>query len=578
MMEAKVIPLYVGNCFGWLHTAGGNRGAIICSAYGVEELCTHRFMRRLGCNLAAAGLPTLRFDYHGTGDSLGIEADPDRLNRWLDDIRCAISWMKEATGVKEVALIGFRLGALLAAEAAQKNTGISHLVLLDAPVSGSAYLREMKALGLLAAANARTSELVPEPKDQIEVAGFTLSAATCVDLKQIDFLKLSCAPAANILLAGKGASRHHDRIEAHLLSLDCSPARLTIPGYDELVWDSGFAELPLDAFHDVAKWLARDMDIVGVRPLDKVIVELSAGDWRERPVLFGTDAALFGMHCVSTNGNNAAALDNVILFVNHGANHHIGWARMHVLLAREFASNGIASFRMDISGVGDSPPQAGKQENQLYARHNQSDVYAAVDWLKRKGYRSVTVIGHCAGAHLGFFSAVRDPRISALVMLNLQRFFWARGESLELATRQSFRSNGWYWAGLRDVNMWRRLFKGQVNVTGIATAMMSRFWQRLRAGMDYYNERLLGKEGSYSIVGRWLRELSVRGTRVLFVYSASDGGLDEFEKYLGKSARRTRKLGNVSFVTINDADHNLTSNALRERYLLILRKYLAGSM
>jgi len=571
----SLIPLYLGDCFGWLHLAGGSRGAIICSAYGVEDLCTHRFIRHLGAELASAGLPTLRFDYHGTGDSSGTDDDPDRVKRWLSDIHNAIAWLKENTGVAEVALIGFRLGALLATEVATNATGISHLVLIDAPPSGNTHLREMKALGILSAEGTPSDSASEEREGYVEVAGFSISPATCDELKKIDLLKLGSAPAERVLLAGKRLSKNHDRIEAHLRSLGCSVERQIIPGYDELVWSSSFAELPADAFHEVVKWVSRELTLTGVCTLQNPTTQLSTETWHEKPVLFGDRGNLFGVFCTPATTTELDNRKHAVLFLNHGSNHHIGWARMHVLFAREFAQHGFASLRMDVSGMGDSPAQPKQHENQLYARHSQFDVYAAIDWLHSAGYYSVTVVGHCAGAHLAFYSAVRDPRISALVMLNLQRFFWARGESLAVATRQSFRSSDFYLAGLSSLHMWRRLLKGQINVTGIAATMARRQWQRLAASMAHI-AGVIGKGGSYGKVYRWLRELTARGAHVLFVYSTDDGGLDELEKYLGKKAKRAKKLSNVSFRTIEHADHNLTSAASRERYALILLEHLAN--
>src|SRR5258706_14823227 len=64
-------PVMFEGCAGWLHPAAGNRGVIICAAQGYEELCTHRPMRGLAERFAEAGLPTLRFDYPSTGDSIG---------------------------------------------------------------------------------------------------------------------------------------------------------------------------------------------------------------------------------------------------------------------------------------------------------------------------------------------------------------------------------------------------------------------------------------------------------------------------------------------------------------------------
>jgi hypothetical protein len=72
----KPVPVTFAGCFGWLHPAPGRRGVVLCNAWGQEALCAHRSWRLLAMDLAAAGLPTLRFDYPGTGDSLDDPETP----------------------------------------------------------------------------------------------------------------------------------------------------------------------------------------------------------------------------------------------------------------------------------------------------------------------------------------------------------------------------------------------------------------------------------------------------------------------------------------------------------------------
>ena len=71
-----MIPVVFDGCFGWLHPAAGNRGVVLCAPHGYEELCVHRQWASLAERLAAAGLPTLRFDYRGTGNSVGDDEEP----------------------------------------------------------------------------------------------------------------------------------------------------------------------------------------------------------------------------------------------------------------------------------------------------------------------------------------------------------------------------------------------------------------------------------------------------------------------------------------------------------------------
>src|ERR1051326_1485403 len=97
------VPVYFGPparpLFGWLHTpvAAPKTGEaiVICQPLGHEYISAHRSMRHLADRLAARGIPALRFDYDGTGDSAGTDEDPDRLTAWLGSIREAIAYVRD---------------------------------------------------------------------------------------------------------------------------------------------------------------------------------------------------------------------------------------------------------------------------------------------------------------------------------------------------------------------------------------------------------------------------------------------------------------------------------------------------
>src|SRR5271167_603331 len=100
--------------FGWVHHPSGNSiatlGVVICKPFGYEAICSHRGIRAFAESLAAAGLPALRFDYSGTGDSAEIDPTADQIQAWARDVTAAAGELRRRTGVPRVCLLGVRLG------------------------------------------------------------------------------------------------------------------------------------------------------------------------------------------------------------------------------------------------------------------------------------------------------------------------------------------------------------------------------------------------------------------------------------------------------------------------------------
>jgi alpha/beta superfamily hydrolase len=116
-MEDRAVqrePHYFGNgdhaLFGWLHTAQAAERAgcvaVICPPIGSEYTYSHRTIRHLADNLARAGVPALRFDFHGSGDSPGSDLDADRVAEWRRNVAVAVRHARTATGCAAVCLVG----------------------------------------------------------------------------------------------------------------------------------------------------------------------------------------------------------------------------------------------------------------------------------------------------------------------------------------------------------------------------------------------------------------------------------------------------------------------------------------
>lgn len=129
---------------GSLHVASRARDAVLlCNPFGEEAARSHRTFRVLATQLERVGISAMRFDYSGTGDSLG-DAGEVSVARWLADIAEAAARLKQATGAARISLVGLRFGATLAALASE-TLAPRQLVMWDPIVDGRAYLDEVAA-------------------------------------------------------------------------------------------------------------------------------------------------------------------------------------------------------------------------------------------------------------------------------------------------------------------------------------------------------------------------------------------------------------------------------------------------
>ncbi|MGM0767460.1 MAG: alpha/beta fold hydrolase [Pseudomonadota bacterium] len=146
-MEAFYFGPSESYLFGVFHPRQGpnrNEAVVLCYPFGQEYMRAHKSVRRLAINLAALGYSVLRFDYRGTGDSAG-ELDGVTSEHWVEDIGHAIQEVMDMAAVSQVALVGLRLGALVAARTAATNPAVSRLVLWDPVTDGAGYVDDIRS-------------------------------------------------------------------------------------------------------------------------------------------------------------------------------------------------------------------------------------------------------------------------------------------------------------------------------------------------------------------------------------------------------------------------------------------------
>jgi len=105
------------------------RGVLIVVGGPQYRAGSHRQFTLLARDLAAAGVPAMRFDYRGMGDSEGDLRSFDSVD---DDLRAAVDrFFLEVPGMQEVVLWGLCDGASAAAMYAPQDARVAGLVLLN---------------------------------------------------------------------------------------------------------------------------------------------------------------------------------------------------------------------------------------------------------------------------------------------------------------------------------------------------------------------------------------------------------------------------------------------------------------
>ncbi|WP_342358906.1 alpha/beta fold hydrolase [Terrarubrum flagellatum] len=584
---ATAEPVIFDGQFGWLHCPA-REGAhaeviVMCSALGVEMMCAHAGWRRLAEMFAEAGIPALRFDYPGTGDSSGDDQEPDRVSAWLDGVDAAINWARRETGAPRATLIGLRFGALLAAHVAARRDDIAAIAALAPVVSGRAHMRELAALAQLTASSPEATRPRSDAGDLI-AGGFLFSAETQAAAKALDMRKLGAVRTRQALLISRDSDAENEL--ARKWRADGAHVELaSFVGYDAFVSSPTTTRTPDEVWRRIVEWRASAPAdrTAGKQPTQDASIrangsaEIVGDGWREEPLQFGRDARLFGI--LTRPAPAALAADETrpaIIILNAGRNHHIGWGRGAVEIARHLARRGETVLRMDAAGVGDSPAWPDGPAEVLYAPEQRDDLSAALDELSQRGFARFFVVGACAGAYLALHGALSDVRISGFALVNLLRFHWGPDDDLDIAIgQQVYGPTSSYLARLTDGGTWKRLLSGDIAVAGIAGAMAQRGARAfVRVGARML-ERFGLSDSETSEAARWMRQLDARDVKMLLIYSTDDPGLAELESYFGPGGRQLLAIGHARIAQLPGADHNLSQPAARQEAIRLIEDVLS---
>jgi len=210
--------------YGLYHAAletSDSTAVLICPPIGYEHTLCQYLLHLLAENLAVAGVPSMRFDFFGMGDSCGrnIEAT---FERWREDLRAALEELVSRSGAKTVRILCFRLNTILAFHAL-KDSPVDRWVCWDPVTNGERHYQELqrmtrdKAQQLLVVRNLKAPRKI---RDAEELVGVTFSRSAIDELTMMALDPRDIPDDANVVqvLSGDYAIKSkHEKLEQQVL-------------------------------------------------------------------------------------------------------------------------------------------------------------------------------------------------------------------------------------------------------------------------------------------------------------------------------------------------------------------------
>lgn len=174
------------------------RGAMVmCAADGEEKHESHRVLVNAARFFGRKGFLVLRFDYYGTGDSEG-EWENSTIQSRLEDINSAVEFIQmKIQKNNRIGLMGIRLGATLAALAAEKSSCFSFLILWEPLIVLRDYLYQWLRTNLTTQYSCHKKIMLNRNQlieqlingDYVNLEGFLLSPKMYKQLSKINLLE-----------------------------------------------------------------------------------------------------------------------------------------------------------------------------------------------------------------------------------------------------------------------------------------------------------------------------------------------------------------------------------------------------
>jgi pimeloyl-ACP methyl ester carboxylesterase len=565
VVASAAIPVTMDGMFGHLHPASGETGVVFCAPWGFDALCTVKFHRLIATDLARRGYPAIRFDYPGEGDSLPVDAGAS-FDAWVTGAVRAAKELRSRTGCSRVLYYGMGIGAAVALRAGKQDANLAGYVLAASALSGRRYLRE----------TALREKVIEDglaidfgyPEGATVLASFIMDPLLAADLKalKVSIDEMSVGLPALVLARPENAADID--LAEQLKSSGAAVESIEFSGYGAMLDGVVTSPMPMALIDAIGDWFSRSIpqctSSPAARASDIEPTVLQTETFREQPEII--DGRLFGVSCTPPSGGEKA----VIVLLNMAYAPHTGWGRIWVDTARTLAKRGIATLRVDLSNIGDSPADPRGAEQVVYSEEQLNDVHAVVRHVRSLTSQPILLSGICSGAHSALYAGAANSDVAGVVSINQLRLVLDPDEDVDSLLMAGARPLSDYKHRAFSLSTYKRVISGEVNIPKAAANIASHARDRILRGVSPYL-------GGLTKLGRLrgqlfgvLRRLEDRKVPVTFISCRTDGSLDQQRLYFGKSLAGQRAFPGLRHILLENADHTLSPPSVRQQVIEIL--------
>jgi exosortase A-associated hydrolase 1 len=282
--------------------------------------------------------------------------------------------------------------------------------------------------------------------------------------------------------------------------------------------------------------------------------------WQEHPAVYECN----GDRLIGIATKPQSPLETGVVIIVGGPQYRAGSHRQFTLLARHLAGEGVASFRFDYRGMGDS-----EGTMRTFEQIN-DDIRTSIDTFIHHvpDVKQVVLWGLCDAASASLYYGHSDPRVKGMVLLNP----WVHTE----ASGARARIKHYYLARLLSRSFWTKLLSGKVKIGASINDLTSAAKSINPDSNTPPATPLDPRHGSDGYIDRMLQGIQKFKGKLQFILSGHDLTAEEFISLteVNKNWKSALTRHNAAMSTVREANHTFSTNLWRNHVAKITTQHI----